>query len=126
LRGLGQLAQKAKPNDGQRKQILTALSASLDGENAMTQFAVLGVLRELGPQASSLLSAVEKLSRDGSSERIREQAKQTAERIRVKDKAATAPTSAEVKQLREEVDRLKKEQTQLRERLRKLELGKAK
>jgi len=40
---------------------------------------------------------------------------------RSQDKSVTAPTSAEVKQLREEVERLKREQADLRERLRKIE-----
>jgi ubiquinone biosynthesis protein UbiJ len=71
--------------------------------------------------ASTLLPAVEKLSRDASNERIRELAKQTAEKIRSQDKSAAAPTSAEIKQLREEVQRLKREQADLLERLRKLE-----
>jgi aminopeptidase N len=121
LRGLVQLVQKAKANEEQRKQILAALADALQGDNMGTQFVVLNAVREMGPLASSLLSAVEKLSRDASNERIRDMAKQTAERIRSQDKTATAPSSAEVKQLREEVERLQREQAELRERLRKLE-----
>jgi ubiquinone biosynthesis protein UbiJ len=87
----------------------------------MVHFVVLSAATDLGSMASTLLPAVEKLSRDGSNERIRNLAKQTAEKIRSQDKSAAAPTSAEVKQLREEVERLKREQADLRERLRKVE-----
>jgi hypothetical protein len=116
-----QLVQKAKLNEEQRKQVQTALADGLEGDNMMTQFVVLNAVRDLGPMASALLPAVEKLSLEASNERIREMAKQTAERIRSQDKTASAPASAEVKQLREEVERLKREQADLRDRLRKME-----
>jgi aminopeptidase N len=121
LRGLTQFVRKAKLSDEQSKQIETLLAEGLQGDDMMTQFVVLNATTELGPLASSLLPAVEKLSRDGSNERIRELAKQTAEKIRGQDKSAAAPATAEVKQLREEVEKLKREQADLRERLRKLE-----
>jgi hypothetical protein len=121
LRGLTGLVQKAKLTEEHRKQIQALLVDSLQGDDMMVQFVVLGASTELGPMASTLLPAVEKLSREASNERIRELAKQTAERIRSQDKSAAAPTSAEVKQLREEVERLKREQADLRDRLRKIE-----
>jgi aminopeptidase N len=122
LRGLIQLVQKAKLNEEQKKQTQSALAESLQGDDMMAQFAVLSASAELGPMASTLLPAVEKLSRDASNERIRELAKQTADKIRSQDKSAATSSSTEVKQLREEVERLKREQTDLRERLRKLEM----
>lgn len=121
LRGLVQLVQKANLNEAQRKQIQAILVDSLQGDNMMVHFVVLNAATELGPMASTLLPAVEKLSRDASNERIREMAMQTAEKIHSQDKDATAPTSAEVKKLREEVERLKREQADLRERLRRIE-----
>ncbi len=121
LRGLIQLVQKAKLNEEQRKQIQSVLVDSLQGDDAMAQFVVLNASTGLGPMASTLLPAVEKLGRDASNERVRELARQTAEKIRSQDKNASTPTSAEVKQLREEVERLKREQADLRERLRKIE-----
>lgn len=120
LRGLIQLVRKAKLNEEQRKQVQSVLAESLQGDDMMAQFAVLSASTDLGPMASTLLPAVEKLSRDASNERIRELAKQAAEKIRSQDKSA-ALSSTEVKQLREEVERLKREQADLRERLRKLE-----
>jgi HEAT repeat protein len=121
LRGLIRLVQKAKLNEEQSKQIQAVLVDSLQSDDMMVQFVVLNASTELGPMVSMLLPVVEKLSRDASNERIRELAKQTAEKIRSQDKSASAPTSAEVKQLREEVERLKREQAALRERLRKIE-----
>ncbi len=121
LRGLIQLVQKAKLNEEQKKQIQSVLADSLQGDDMMAQFAVLSVSTNLGPLASTLLPAVEKLSRDASNERIRELAKQTADKIRTQDKSAAASSSTEVKQLREEVERLKREQADLRDRLQKLE-----
>jgi aminopeptidase N len=121
LRGLVQVVQKAKLSEEQRKQIQEILVDSLQGDNMMVQFVVLNAATEMGPMASTLLPAVEKLSRDASNERIRELAKQTVEKIRSQDKNATPSTSAEVKQLREEVERLQREQADLRERLRRIE-----
>jgi hypothetical protein len=121
LRGLIQLAQKAKLSDEQGKQIQAALVDSLQGNDPMLQFTVLPASTDLGSMALALLPAVEKLSRDASNERIRELAKQTVEKIRSQDKGGAAPTSAEVKQLREKVERLEREQAELREQLRKLQ-----
>jgi aminopeptidase N len=121
LRGLIRLAQKAKLNEEQSKQIESVLVDALQGNDMMVQFAVLNAATELGAMASRLLPAVEKLSRDASNERIREIAKRTEEKIRSQEKSAPVPTSAEVKQLREEVERLKREQAELRDRLRKIE-----
>jgi aminopeptidase N len=121
LRGLVRLAQKAKLNEEQRKQIQAVLVDSLQGDDMMVQFVILSASTDLGPMASTLLPAVENPSRDASNVRARELAKQTAEKIRRQDESAAAPTSTEVKQLREEVERLKREQAELRERLRKLE-----
>jgi aminopeptidase N len=121
LRGLIRLVQKAKLNEEQSKQIQSVLVDSLQGDDMMVQFAVLNASTDLGAMASRLLPAVEKLSRDALNERIREIAKQTAEKIRSQEKSAPVPTSTEVEQLREEVERLKREQAELRDRLRKIE-----
>jgi ubiquinone biosynthesis protein UbiJ len=126
LRGLIQLAQKAKPDEGQRKQILGALSTALEGDNMMVQFSVLGSLNNLGTMATELLPAVDKISRDASNERIRAIAKQAAKRIRNQAKATAPATAEEVKKLRDEVERLKREQAELLKRLQKLEKEKTK
>ncbi len=121
LRGLIRLASKGKLNEEQGKQIQSLLIDSLQGDDMMVQAAVLNASTELGPLASVLLPSVEKLSQDAPNERIREMAKQTAEKIRGQQKSADGSSSGEVKQLRAEVERLKREQADLRERLKKLE-----
>jgi aminopeptidase N len=126
LQGLIQLAKTGKPSEKQTKQIVAVLTSGLETDNRVMQFMVLGALREPGSLGASLLSALDKVSRDAADERIRTLAKATAERIRAAEKPATASASDEVKKLREEVERLKKEQTDLRERLQKIEQAKPK
>lgn len=131
LRGLVQLAQKAKPNEAQTKQIVGVFTSALDGDadriarhDVQAPLIVMVALRDAtGPLAAAALPAVEKISREATDERIRNLARTTAERLRAADKPSA---SDEVKKLREEVDRLKKEQTELRERLRKIEQAKSK
>jgi aminopeptidase N len=120
LRGMIQLVQEAKPNEEQRKDILAALTTSLEGSNPMTQLAVINALGDLGSMAVALLPTVEKLSRDSWNAQVRTKARQSVERIRDQTKPATTQASAEVKQLREEVERLKHEQAELLKRLEKI------
>ena len=70
-----------------------------------------------GALAMAALPAIEKIAHNDSSERLRELARRTAERIRSKSKETPASTSAELGQLHEEVKRLQREQQALRERL---------
>jgi aminopeptidase N len=122
LRGLTQLLQKAKPNDDQRQQILKALTTALEEDNGATRFFVINALPDLGPLASSTLPALDKISRDDANARLRDLAKRTAEKIRSSSKPDSSVADAtQVKQLREEVDRLKRERDTLRERLSRLE-----
>jgi HEAT repeat protein len=118
LEGLGSLMQKAKPNEQQRQRILKVFSDALASDSPFFRFSVLNSLRGIGEAAKPLLPAVEKLSREDSLEFLRENAKQTAELIRGKSTTTEAP---DLKQLREEINRLKREQETLRERLNKYE-----
>ncbi len=121
-----QLASKAKPNEAQTKQIVTVFTSALDGDAQRIQrhdlqsaMVILFTVREAtGPLASAVLPAVDKISREASDDRIRNLAKSTADALRAADKSSG---SDEVKKLREEVERLKREQADLRERLRKIE-----
>jgi aminopeptidase N len=126
LQGVIQLARKAKPNDDQRKQIQGGLTAALEGDDPLGHFAVLNALPELGSLGTALLPQVEKLSRDAASERERTMATRTAERIKSEGKPATPSASDEVKQLREEIERLKRDQAELREKLKKFEKSEGK
>lgn len=126
LRGLTQLAADAKLDPKQSKQIAGVLTTALESDDQMMQFMVMAALDKGGPIAEAMLPALDKYSTGSADGRIRNRAKQLADRIRSQSKPDTAKVSAEMKQLREEVDRLKREQTDLRERLRKLEGGKSK
>jgi aminopeptidase N len=126
LQGLVQLASKAKPNDEQTKQIVAVFTSALDGDpqrigrhDVQSAMMMLFTLREAtGPLASAVLPALDKISREASDERIRNLAKTTADGLRAADKSSG---SEEVKKLREEVERLKREQADLRDRLKKIE-----
>jgi aminopeptidase N len=118
VQGLSQVIRKGKPTDAQRRQVMQTFTDALDSDSQRMRFTALVTLREMGTAAKDALPAVEKLSRDDPQERVRELAKQTAEQIRAKPANASAP---ELTKLREEVDRLKREQEALRERLNKFE-----
>ncbi len=117
LGGLTQLAQKAKLTDPQRQQVMKPLLAALDSDSRFMRFTVLTSLPDLGPLASAALPTLDKMSKEEGNERVREMAKNAAERIREKIKPATAGDSKEVAQLREEVKRLRQEMEKLRTRL---------
>ena len=71
------------------------------------------------------LPLLEKLSRDEPNETLRNAAKRTTDEIRGKTKPAAQP-AADVTQLRQELERLKREQEALQEKLRKFEKGEQK
>jgi aminopeptidase N len=119
IRGLTQLARKAKLTDEQHRQIMKTVSAALESDDRRLCMTVLFSIRDLGSAAKEVLPAVEKISRDDPNEQIRNMARQTAEQIG--GKAPAAPVSPEVKQLRDEVEQLKRERDSLREQLKKLE-----
>src|SRR5262249_3057745 len=109
IRGLTQLLQKAKPNEEQSQRIMKTLTAALEEDNSMARFAVLNALPDRGPLAAGPLPTLDKISRDDGSERIRDLAKSTAEKIRNANKPPASADAGQVKQLRDELDQLKKE-----------------
>jgi HEAT repeat protein len=121
LRGLIELAQKARPNAEQRKRIVAELTAALQGEDFRAQFAILSAAENLGPLAPALLPAVEQVARNAPSDRMRNAANRAAETLRARAKADGPAETDEVKLLRDKVQRLEREQAELRDRLRKLE-----
>jgi aminopeptidase N len=121
LRGLIQLAQKAKLSDAQRQRVVAELTAALQRDDTPAHFTILMALSDLGPLAQPLLPALEELLRKEPSARVREFAQREIDKVRAQAKAGSAAPSDEVKQLREKVERLEREQADLRERLKKLE-----
>src|SRR5262249_24997079 len=118
VQGLAQLVREGKPSDEQRRQVMQVITDALGSDSRNIRFGALATLREMGPAAKDALPAVEKISQDAPEERVRELARQTAEQTR--GKPAAAPAS-ELTQLREEVERLRRKQEALRERLNKYE-----
>jgi aminopeptidase N len=122
LRGLTELLQKGKPNPEQRQRIWKVLTKALGEENNFGRFVVMRVLPDLGPEAAAALPTLDKIAKDSGNERLRLFASRTAERIRAaKPAAAGGQGSNEISQLRKEIERLKREQAALRERLNKFE-----
>jgi aminopeptidase N len=123
FQGLAQLSRTAKTNNGQRQRIMKALSGALESDNDNIRIFVLQAVSGLGAETAELLPALEKLAREDSAEtvstQLREFAKRTAEQIKSKQGGG----STDVKQLKEELERLKREQEALRERLNNYEKG---
>ncbi len=121
--GLLRLARKAKLGDEPRKRLVSAATDALASDSLRIRFATLSAVNAPSGGVAELLPAVEKVSRDDPDGRVREFAKTVAEQLRKKDAPAAAP---DVAKLREEVERLKKEQEALRERLNRFEKGEKK
>jgi aminopeptidase N len=116
LNGLLRLTQTANPAEEQQQRIVTAVAACLEGETSPVRRVAVTVLRELGKSASPTLVTLEALQVHDPEDGIRELAKRAIEQIR---NNATVPV--ELTRLREELDRLKRTQEKLQERVEKYE-----
>lgn len=116
LAALAALAKSGNPDDGQRKQIASAIAACLEGETARIRRAAVESIRDLGRTATPSLAVLEMLARHDTDPRIAELAGKAVERIR-----ADAPTPVELTRLREELDKLKRANEALRDRLERVE-----
>jgi aminopeptidase N len=116
LNGLLRLAQTANPGDEPQRRIVTAVAACLEGETTPVRRAAIAALRELGKSAAPALVALEALQVHDPEDGIREQAKRAVEQIR-----SNATVPVELTRLREELDRLKRSQEKLQERVDKSE-----
>ncbi len=81
LQALARLARTANPTDDQRKKMVQVISANLEGESEFVVFGAIGGLSSLGQSASSALPALNAVALHHPNERIRDQAKQV-ERLR--------------------------------------------
>ena len=117
LRTLERLVTTTSPTDAQRRQAIDAIVACLDAaEGAPVRRVASEALRGFGRTAAPALPALEALSLHDPDDRVRNMARQAVEQIR-KD----TPAPLELTRLREELDRLKRVNEQLQERLDKLE-----
>jgi aminopeptidase N len=118
LQGLVALAKK-QTTDESRKRIVQSVADALQSEGRFVRLNVLIGARDLGPVAAPLLPILEEFTHDLNAQ-IREEAQKMIDQVKAKP-AATASTAPDLKQLREEIDRLKREQESLRRRLNQVE-----
>ena len=116
LEGLAELAKTGNPSDEQRRKIAVAVAAGLDNEGRRVRAAAVRSLRELGQSAAVSLPALEAIAHHDPDSRVQEAATKAIDAIR-----SNSPTPVELTRLREELDRLKKANDTLQERLDRFE-----
>jgi aminopeptidase N len=116
LAALVKLHQKANPSEAQRTQIVKAVSACLENETSPVRRAAANALRDLGRSAGTSLPALEALARHDADGRVRDFSQKAIEAIR-----SNTPVPVELTRLREELDRLKKANDALQERLKQID-----
>ena len=122
LRGLAQLAKSKGLSDAQRHQIVKILVGGLETDDQFVRFTLLQTLPDLGPQAASALPLLDKLAQSESRSGVKNRIKSIASRIRGAILATTAGGVVRwTLHLREQVNRLEREQEELRKRLEKFE-----
>jgi aminopeptidase N len=121
LRVLGQFTKEAQLTDAQRERAVRAIAAALTEDAARVRRSAISALQTIGPAAKVALTSLDDLAAHDPVESVAEAAKKAAEAVR-----AAPAGNQDLKQLREEVDRLKTEQEDLRKRLEKYEKGEKK
>jgi aminopeptidase N len=116
IQAIARLARTTNPNEEQQKRIVQVVSACLDEQNLFLLFSALRALGQLGKPASSALPALNAIALHHAMDDVREQAKQAVRQIE-----SNTPPPVEVTRLREELERLKKSQDELQERLNRFE-----
>lgn len=116
MRGLSTLAKNVHLPEATLERIVDTLLESVEGEQRRMLGSVISTLRELGNDARPALPALSALAANSPEERIRKSAKDAVEKITV-----AAPEQVQVKELRDELAKLKDESKELRKRLEKLE-----
>jgi aminopeptidase N len=116
LTALSRLARTASAPEEVRRRMVKAVAACLEGEGEQIRATAAIVLRSLGRSAEPSVPALEALTVHDPSDRVRDLARKAMEDIR-KDQ----PVPVELTRLREELDRVKREQDQLQDRLNRFE-----
>jgi aminopeptidase N len=117
IRAVGELAKNVHLPEAILDKVVATLLGSLDeGEQRRLQSTLIGVLGGLGESARPALPALRSIAANGPDSRLRKAAKEAAEKI-----TAAAPEKVELKDLREELTKIKDENKKLIERLDKLE-----
>jgi aminopeptidase N len=116
LGALAELARTGNPSDEQRKKIVTAVTTDLENEGRRVRMAALAALRKLGQSAAVSLPALEAIARHDPDGRVQELAKKAVESIQ-----SNAPAPVELTRLKEELERVRKANEALQERLDRFE-----
>lgn len=116
LRALERLAAVGNLTDEQRFAAAAPVIACLDGEPPPVKRAAVDALRGMGRSAAAALPTLEALARHDPDDRVREAASKAREKLR-----SDAPAPVELSRLREELDRLRKVNEALTERLERFE-----
>jgi aminopeptidase N len=116
LSAVAQLARTANLTAAQRDKVLAALTACLEGETLPVRLFAVRALQNLGPAAAPALPALEAVGEKDADERVADAARRAVAQI---NKAPAA--SAELLRMRDELERLKRNQEVLLKRLEKYE-----
>lgn len=116
MRAVGELAKNVHLPDATLDKVVTTLLESTQGEQPRLKRTLIGVLGGLGESARPALPMLNALAANDDDSRLRKAAKEAAEKI-----VAAAPDKTELKDVREELTKLKDENKELRKRLEKLE-----
>ncbi|QJW99782.1 M1 family metallopeptidase [Frigoriglobus tundricola] len=120
LSAVGRLAKDATLTDPERERAVRALTAVVTEKSSRARRTAIAALESIGPPARAALKELDEVAAHDPGEDIAKAAKKAATAIR------TSPDAKELKQLREELDRLKKDHDELRKRLEKYERGEKK
>ncbi|MFO0809128.1 MAG: M1 family aminopeptidase [Gemmataceae bacterium] len=116
IAAIGELVRTANPTEDQQQKVTKLLVSYLDGEGRQVRRAAVTTLRELGRSAAPSLPALEAIARHDPDLRVQEAAKRAAEEIR-----KNAPVPLELTRLKDELEKLRKANAGLQERVDKLD-----
>jgi aminopeptidase N len=116
LKAIERLMATGNPSEEQRERAVKTVQACLEGEHPLVRRAAVETLRGVGRSASPALPTLEALARHDPDGRVREAAQKAIEQVR-----SNAPAPVELGRLREELERLKKANESLQERLERFE-----
>jgi aminopeptidase N len=116
LRAVDRLMTIGNPDDDSRKAAVAAVTRCLESDSRPVRQAAAETLRGLGRSAAPALPVLEAIARHDPDDRVRELAGRAAERVR-----SDSPAPVELSRLREELDRLRKANEALAEKVERIE-----
>ncbi|MBI1825647.1 MAG: HEAT repeat domain-containing protein [Planctomycetes bacterium] len=115
-RALAELSKNVHLPDAAMDRIVTALTECLHGEQFRFEQSAINALRDMGRDASPAVPTLRAVAANDPSDRVRKTAKDAVEKI-----TAATPEQVQVKELREDLNKVRDENKELRKRLEKLE-----